>query len=360
MKKNLIVVLVLFVSIAAFAQQQELNKATLNFHQAMRRLDINEMDKLLKKNKDKIDLKGFPYLANDVGIADIKITKFLIEKGADVNAQTENGDTPLIFAIMYKKYDVVNLLLENGAKKTINAKGTEGKTALSRALDNCLRFAISKEDYLMIAKLLENGADINQSNNATFVFNNILHRNDDYGYDLAELFLNNGINLEVDQSGMLLSTARGYERPNIKLIKLLLAHGIKPGYDVDSFNLLHEICRSQKPQDYDILELFINNGLDVNSYTNESSSLLITTLNSKSFNKAELLVNNKAIVNCIVAGTTPLIIAVKNGAPADMIKKLLDNGADPNTVEVVSKKSALDYAKNRGDNTIINLIQERI
>ena len=39
---------------------------------------------------------------------------------------------------------------------------------------------------------------------------------------------------------------------------------------------------------------------------------------------------------------------------------ILDNGADPNTLEDNSKKTALDYAKNRGDDTIINLIQERM
>lgn len=39
---------------------------------------------------------------------------------------------------------------------------------------------------------------------------------------------------------------------------------------------------------------------------------------------------------------------------------ILDNGADPNMVEVVSKKSAFDYAKASGNNSLINLIQERM
>ena len=356
-KRLIFIFSLLLVSTFIFAQQQAMNKQTLSFHQAIRRGDINEMEKLLKKNKDKIDLKAFPYLATDVGIANIEITKFLINNGADVNAQTEYGTTPLMWAVRFHYIDTVKLLLENGANKTINAKelGTRGDTALSLALNDYRSY--KDKVRIIIAILLENGADLNMTAGGDeFTFISAISDGD---FDFVELLLKNGMNLKKHSPGYLLKIARGYGGTNIEMIKLLMAYGVKPEYDLDSNSLLQEICRSRDIQDREVLELFINNGLDVNSYTDDNWSLLIAALETKNFDTARILINNNAIVNCVVKGTTPLITAIRNAAPADMIKTILDNGADPNTIDI-SRKTALDYAKNRGDNTIINLIQERM
>ena len=41
------------------------------------------------------------------------IVELLIEKGADINKENNKGDTPLIHAIRFKDYDMVQLLLEH-------------------------------------------------------------------------------------------------------------------------------------------------------------------------------------------------------------------------------------------------------
>lgn len=43
----------------------------------------------------------------------------LIAQGVDLNAQDEYGYTPLMWAVNYSKLDIVKLLLEAGADKTI-------------------------------------------------------------------------------------------------------------------------------------------------------------------------------------------------------------------------------------------------
>ena len=41
------------------------------------------------------------------------VVELLIEKGADINKENNNGDTPLIHAIRFEDYDMVELLLEH-------------------------------------------------------------------------------------------------------------------------------------------------------------------------------------------------------------------------------------------------------
>ena len=75
-----------------------------------------------------------------------------ISKGADVNAQTKEGWTPLISAVMYNQnVDVVTTLLKAGADP--NASGNNGTTALLEA-------AMWNQNSEVIAALLEAGADI--------------------------------------------------------------------------------------------------------------------------------------------------------------------------------------------------------
>ena len=43
------------------------------------------------------------------------MVEFLLEMGADINTQNNDGNTPIIHAIDKKDYDMVELLLEMGA-----------------------------------------------------------------------------------------------------------------------------------------------------------------------------------------------------------------------------------------------------
>lgn len=75
----------------------------------------------------------------------IKIVKLLIDRGADVNLVTKEGNAPLHIVIdEIGNIKIVEILIKNGAD--VNAINNEGKTPLDLAIDN---------NYIEIIKILQ-------------------------------------------------------------------------------------------------------------------------------------------------------------------------------------------------------------
>ena len=72
-------------------------------------------------------------LYDAAGRGDLSAVKFLIAKGADVNAKALIGETALMMASGKGHKEVVELLLAKGAD--VNAKRTDGATALMMATE---------------------------------------------------------------------------------------------------------------------------------------------------------------------------------------------------------------------------------
>ena len=75
--------------------------------------------------------------------------KPILERGANINARTEHGYTPLMFASVYNYAPAVKFLIEHGAE--INCENASGESALY--------LANLTEDEPIISTLIENGAD---------------------------------------------------------------------------------------------------------------------------------------------------------------------------------------------------------
>ena len=82
--------------------------------------------------------------------SDVAAVKALLDQGANVNAKTPYGATPLSYACDRGNLEIVNLLLERGAE--VNAKDTfYGETPLG--------WALSKGHTAIVKALIEKGAE---------------------------------------------------------------------------------------------------------------------------------------------------------------------------------------------------------
>lgn len=110
----------------------------------VRRL-VNQ-DTWMKSVVDK-DFSLLLHLAAESG--NVEIVKILIDNGADINALTNLGDTPMDRAIIFNNINVVELLLEEGFEinKSINGKTTP------------LCVAVVFNKLSIVEFLLKNGAD---------------------------------------------------------------------------------------------------------------------------------------------------------------------------------------------------------
>jgi ankyrin repeat protein len=63
----------------------------------------------------------------------VKVVKFLHEKGADLNAIGQNGNTALHNAVRFGHYDLVTFLLNNDVR--LDIRNSEGKLAIELADD---------------------------------------------------------------------------------------------------------------------------------------------------------------------------------------------------------------------------------
>ena len=98
---------------------------------------IYELSEIILNNKN-IDVNyedalGFTPLMNSAFYGDLNATKILIEKGANIEAETISYNTPLIFAVRENNIDIVKFLLEKGANS--NIVNNYGKTPLREAIN---------------------------------------------------------------------------------------------------------------------------------------------------------------------------------------------------------------------------------
>ncbi|MFQ5571831.1 MAG: ankyrin repeat domain-containing protein [Rhodothermales bacterium] len=140
---------------SAFAQANSLHQ---QFADALSSGNLDSLQLLINEGIDvNAHLVFFADSPHSVSLHPIRFAKtrdvatFLIQQGADVNAQDTLGNTALHDAVAMKRTEVAALLLENGANP--NLKGSYGRTPLHVAV---------MEEHVTLVRLLRGyGADIN-------------------------------------------------------------------------------------------------------------------------------------------------------------------------------------------------------
>ncbi|HEY0765781.1 MAG TPA: ankyrin repeat domain-containing protein [Pyrinomonadaceae bacterium] len=348
------------------------------------RLQVEIIDKLLAAGSDvnafnsyrgRVLNKAILHVPHSLSLETIKA---LIKAGADVNAADASGLTPLMMAASQNQFELLNLLLSAGAKRSLNAKDTTGHSAFIFAAGGY------KDSTLPIVKvLLANGANAIEADEAGET--PLMLAAKGASNETLEILLNAGASVDAkDKQGqtvLMYATRDSYtpERGAAQTVKRLLAAGAKVN-EIDGYRRSALIYAAySSAANLEVVNLLIENGANVNvvdiegqtalllaaqrNATNVSQRLLqagaAATINTKDKNGltpvqyvvdwgreelfAALLAAGASVDVVNEKGETPLISAVQRTRPT-MVKLLLAAHASVN-IQDKSGNTALMYAK---------------
>ena len=279
---------------------------------------------LLKADDDDIDEDFFSF------------AQLLVEHGADVHARVKDYATLLHLASIFRERNLVRVLLSHGAY--VNAEDDRGRTPLYRLFWDAEDY--SDEDFFGVAQLLvERGAVLNARDKN---YETPLHLTSYFpDLNLVRMLLDSGANVNAeDNQGRtpfhrVFLEAKYYSDEEIFAVAQLF---VERGADVnardkDHATPLHLAFYFPKLKS---MRMLLDHGANVNAEDNKGRTPLLRALGAKGysdedcFRVAQLLVEHGADVN--VRGEdheTPLHLA-SYFLELKLVRTLLDHGANVN------------------------------
>ena len=237
-------------------------------------------------------------------------------------------ECPIEKAIKIGNLDIIELLLKNGAEAEPFKKknGNHARSILNR-LDSWL-----DKRHIDIAKLLiKYGAEVDVHSLKNFIGNNDIN--------MVKLLLENGGDKVINDIVYTESCIHwGLDNGNIEMIKLLLEHGAdvnlltKKG--MSSYQLNNIITDSNKKENIEILQLLLDNGLDANTVLYKTP-ILETAISKRNTELVKLLLEYGANPNAKTDNPefTMLDFACDTEIP-EIVELLIKYGADVNKVDI--------------------------
>ena len=301
------------------------------FHEAAVKGDMKAIVVLFKisgKIVDTKDAEGSTPLHKASRKGHLDVVKFLIENGANVNAQTTFGGNmvPLHWASGKGHLNVVKLLVENGAN--VDAQTT------SKYKGNMtpLHWA-SEGGHLNVAKfLIKNGAKIDAKNSENKILLHLASMENDL--DQVKFLIKNGAKIDAKDEEGVTPLHMASERGHLNVAKFL----IKNGANVNAQTIyggtpLHFASNGKR---LNVVKFLIENGANVNAQTtrhSKSSRMILYYKNGKTplhmasgqgcLSVVKFLIKNGAKVNIqTISGTTPLHFVISGTDQLGLTRKV--------------------------------------
>ncbi|KAL3989932.1 Ankyrin repeats (3 copies) family protein [Acanthocheilonema viteae] len=224
-------------------------------------------------------------LHNACAYGHLVVAELLVKHGANLNAIDKWGYTPLHEAALKGKFDVCKLLLLSGADQ--KHKGRDGKTPLDVVKEgaedvyNLLRGdeavleAAKEGDVEKIRKIII-PATIN-CRDVRGRFSTPLHLAAGYNnLEVARFLLENGAEVNLKDKGGLIPLHNASSFGHLEIAGLLIEYGAEVNHpDKWGYTPLHEAAQKGRTQ---ICSLLLNNGADVTLKNNEGFTALDITV----------------------------------------------------------------------------------
>lgn len=236
----------------------------------------------------------------------------LIRQGADVNAKTYEGITPLMYAIQNGHNSIAQVLIEKGAD--VNTVPSNGIPALVAAVN-----AGNLQGTFL---LLDNGANPHYQN--TYKQMPLCLAVIDSDYEMTKLLLDFSEYFTKDYLG---NTDLFYaaENGDTAIVRLLVEHGAIINEQNNSG--VTPLMAAAANGNYETVRYFVNHKADISITDDSNYTALLYAIRSKNVKIVDLLIDNGADVNHPVKRNLyPLEMAKYNGN-RKIVKTLKQSGA---------------------------------
>jgi len=285
-----------------------------------------ELIRYLSEKNDHTLIQGqhIPALAGAVAGGHIDVVSYLLNEGEDANSISERGKTVLIEACKRGQSKIVQLLLEHGA--SVNLKSKNGRSALY--------YAVDRRHTEIARTLISQGADVDGMTLEAAA----------KGHNL-QLFTHLLEHYSGSQSGLQKTLLIAVRHGDVRQAKLLLQFGALLQNTIEGRPLLAAAIWSKKAE---MVKLMLDYQLDPNTVKLRAglSMLMLATFIGK-YEIVELLLAYGADINAQSnRGDTALILATARGR-RNIVQLLLDSGADQTIMNHAGKTAATVTQKKR-------------
>ncbi|WP_028329472.1 ankyrin repeat domain-containing protein [Brachyspira alvinipulli] len=228
---------------------------------------------------------GFNALMEAVRTDNIEIAKLLINNNSDINIKNKDGKNMIILACENGNEEMFNLLIENNAD--INAKSSWGASALI--------YASEKGNINIMQYLIDNGIDVNgkaDENGDTPLLWAVTGENP---YEASKLLIENGADVNAtNNSGVAPATILAASTP--KVVKLLKDNGAD--LDTKFLDYYPPIAIAAGAGNLEIVKALVENGADMNYYPNDINyTAIFHAIDQHNYKVAEYLLKNGVDLN---------------------------------------------------------------
>lgn len=198
-----------------------------------KRINYDKVERLLKQGADirivdNTPINDFGYTVIHQAISDdrLDIVQLIIKKGGKINTTNLFGYTPLILAIRSssnKSYNIMKLLLKNGADTLIDSKEHDYPIHIAASESNTSE-GLDKLDllieYLKKNKTIDRNIDLQDKEGKTPLMCAILERSDEG----VELLLQEEPDLDIQDKDGKTALMLAIARNEIEMVELILQH----------------------------------------------------------------------------------------------------------------------------------------